>query len=108
MSPQLKELKKMGAGRLPLNELPETFEATLVREEIRTDRMGRDCLYWIMEIEGQGTLTQKFSPMHIDELVKALEKLGINDTKDLIGKKMLMKVQHFRIGNPRWLPAEIR
>jgi len=104
----VKDLKGMGAGRIPLAELPEIFEAKLVREEIRTDRMGRQCLYWVLEIPEKGNLTQKFSPMHIDELAKALAKLGVKDTKELIGKTMVFKAAHYRIGNPRWMPVEIK
>jgi hypothetical protein len=106
--PEIKALKSMGAGRAQLTDLPPEFEGTLVREEIREDTRGRECLYWIIEVEGKGTITQKFSPMHIDALVEALEQLKIENTKDLTGKRLLFRQKSFRIGNQRWLPVEIR
>lgn len=101
------DMKKLGAGRVQLSELPSEFTGKLTREEIRQDRMGRTCIYWVIETEN-GLVTQKFSPMHIDALADALKALKIEDTKELIGKTMLFRAKHFRIGNPRWIPVEIR
>jgi hypothetical protein len=103
----IEDLKKMGAGRISIADLPSEFFGVLEREEERTDRMGRKCLYWIISTE-QGTLTQKYSPMHIDALAEALEKLKVKNTVELIGKTLKFKSKNFRIGNPRWLPVEVK
>jgi len=109
---KLQEMKGMASGgRVPLDRLPTEFVGTLVSEDIREDRQGRQCIYWNIElaepIDDATTLTQKFSPMHIDELVKALSALGIEDTSELKGKRIRFRQRLFRIGNPRWMPIEI-
>ena len=106
--PNIKELKTLGTARVSLTDLPSEFEGTLLREEFREDARGRECLYWYINVPDKGTVTQKFSPMHIAALVEALEALKIEDTKELYGKKLLFRQKSFRIGNQRWLPVEVR
>jgi len=105
--PKISELKQMAAGRASLSQLPNEFYGKIIREEVRTDNRGRDCLYWVIAVEGIGTITQKFSPMHIDALTRVLEALKVESTDELKGKRILFRSQRFSIGNPRWFPVEV-
>jgi hypothetical protein len=106
--PKIDELKQFGTTRVQLTDLPSEFEGTLLREEFREDARGRECLYWYIDVPNKGTVTQKFTSMHISALVEALQQLKIEDTKDIINKKILFRQKSFRIGNQRWLPVEVR
>lgn len=106
--PKIEDLKNMGTTRVSLTDLPTEFEGTLLREEFRADSRERECLYWYIDVPEKGTVTQKFSPMHITALAEALEHMKVEDTKDLYGKKLLFRQKSFRIGNQRWLPVELR
>ncbi len=107
---KIEDLKKMSAGgRIQLNELPQEFIGVLVNERTVVDDRGRQLIYWDIQVEGEksGKLTQKFSPLHFDDLAEALTKLGITDTSQAIGKKFKFRQKIFRSGYPRWLPIEL-
>jgi len=106
--PKLTELKERGAAASKrLVDLPSEFNATLTREDIRKDRMNKECLYWEITLEDGSIVRQKYSPMHISELVGYLEKLKVTSTEELHGKKLHFKQFTSRIGNPRWYPIEV-
>ncbi len=99
--------KKAESGeRMQLSDVPEEFIGTLMKEEMRVDTQGRDCIYLNIDVDGK-LVTQKMTSMHITELIKALEKLGVKDTSELSGKKVQWKAKTFRIGFPRHLPVKI-
>lgn len=101
----LEELKKLGAKRIELAELPKEIIATVTACEFKVDKTGRKCLYVTLATPENASITQKYTPMHIPDLVYALEKLGYTSMKDLFSPhKWILK--NYRIGMPRLIPIE--
>jgi len=100
------EIKAMSddEDRMQIADVPDVFTGKLTKEEIRTDQMGRQCLYLSIDIGGR-TFTEKMTPMHLAELTKAMARLNIQDTQGLVGKAVEWKVTTFRIGHPRHFPS---
>ena len=98
-----------GRGReatMDLEELPDEFEGLLTNEELKKDAYEKECLYWELEVDS-GLVVQKFAPLHLKYLSDALTKLGVKDTSELIGSKMLFEKVEMSIGKPRWIPKKI-
>lgn len=87
--------------------LPSEFVATVVSEKNR-DKTGKECVILGLELEDGKSVSQKYTPLHYTELAEALNKLGVNDTHDLLNKKFRFVSQKFSSGFPRWLPREQR
>ena len=117
---RIEELKQNYTQIARLNLLPETFTAKVESIEEREDAKfpGYDALYIRAKITDKkvvksvngDTVIQKFRPMHVTELlVPAMEKLGIRNTEDLIGKTFTFTAQmpSFDGSNPRWVPTEV-
>jgi len=107
---KLKEMEKTEAmSAMPFEEIPDSFEGTLLSEEIRQDAHGVNCLFWSIGIKGASqVITQKFTPTQIRRIRQFAEINRIEDTTDLIGKTMgFKKVTGNRNEKPRWYPAAI-
>ena len=104
---KISEMSNLGREpTLDLSELPDEFEGTLTEEELRKDSFDKECLYWQIEV-GSGLVVQKFAPLHLKYLSDALTKLGVKNTSELIGSKMLFTKFVMSIGKPRWIPKKI-
>lgn len=114
----VEDLDEVYVPRARLEKLPEKFTGRILRIEEREDSNypGYSALYMDIGIEdpkaaeqAEGELfTQKMRGMHIHELlVPAMEKLGIRDTDDLVGKAFVFeqKMPSFSGSNPRWIPV---
>ena len=117
---RIDDLRERYASIARLNLLPEKFTAKVESVEEREDAKfpGYDALYIrakitdkkvVQSVNGD-TVIQKFRPMHVTELlVPAMEKLGIRNTEDLIGKTFTFTAQSpsFAGSNPRWVPVAL-
>jgi hypothetical protein len=103
---KVEALKKMGFKRVELSELPNEFIATVEGEESRIDKRGKEAYFLTLKLEDGSTLRQKYTSIHLSDLGEALEKLGIEDTKKMIGKKYKFVKKNFGIGNARWILVE--
>jgi len=83
-------------------DIPAEFTATVVDTEIVVDEFKRKCLNATVDIDGLGVTTIKYTPMHVEELVKSMQKIGVDDFK---GKFKFKKVE-FEIGFARPMPIE--
>ena len=114
----VEDLDEVYVPRARLEKLPEKFTGRILRIEEREDSNypGYSALYIDIGIEdpkaaeqaGGELFTQKMRGMHIHELlVPAMEKLGIRDTDDLVGKAFVFeqKMPSFSGSNPRWIPV---
>lgn len=98
-----------GRGReatMDLEELPDEFEGTLTNEELKKDAYEKECLYWELEVNS-GVVIQKFAPLHLKILSDRLTELGIKDTSELMGSKIVFEKVEMSIGKPRWIPKKI-
>jgi hypothetical protein len=102
---KLKSMADTGE-RMQLADVPTQFVGKLEKEEVKTDKQGRECLYWSIAYAGK-VITQKFTPMQLQYLVEALKGLGVSSTDFLKGKNIEFTLKSFRIGNPRHLPTKI-
>ena len=117
---RIDDLRERYASIARLNLLPEKFTATVESIKERKDAKypTYDAMYIrakitdkevVQSVNGD-TVIQKFRPMHVTELlVPAMEKLGIRDTKDLMGKTFIFTAQSPSFGgsNPRWVPVGV-
>jgi len=114
----VEDLDEVYVPRARLEKLPEKFTGRILKIEEREDTNypSYPALYMDIAIEdpkaaeqAEGELfTQKMRGMHIHELlVPAMEKLGIRDTDDLVGKAFVFeqKMPSFSGSNPRWIPV---
>ena len=117
---RIDDLKEKYSPIARLNLLPPTFTATVesVEEKEDTKFPGYDALYIRARLTNQkliesvkgNVVIQKFRPMHQAELlIPAMEKLGITDTDELLGKTFVFSAQRpsFDGSNPRWVPTEV-
>ncbi len=114
----VEDLDEVYIPRARLEKLPEKFTGRILRIEEREDTNypGYSALYMDIGIEdpkaaeqAEGELfTQKMRGMHIHELlIPAMQKLGITDTDELVGKVFTFeqKMPSFTGSNPRWIPV---
>ena len=114
----VEDLDEVYVPRARLEKLPAKFTGRILRIEEREDTNypGYNALYMDIGIEdpkaaeqAEGELfTQKMRGMHIHELlVPAMQKLGITDTDELVGKAFVFeqKMPSFSGSNPRWVPV---
>jgi hypothetical protein len=78
----LDELKEMSVSRVDLSSVPSEVVGTIKKVEKREDKRNRECIFITVSYQ-DGDVVFKYTPMHIGELAKALEKLGIKSTSDL-------------------------
>jgi len=117
---KIEDLKERYSPIARLDKLPPTFTATVENIEEKEDAKfpTYDALYIrarltnqkLIEAVGGSVVIQKFRPMHQAELlIPAMEKLGIRDTDDLIGKTFTFESQSPSFGgsNPRWVPVGV-
>jgi len=117
---KIDDLKERYSPIARLNLLPPTFTATVesIEEKEDTKFPGYDALYIRARLTNQkliesvngSVVVQKFRPMHQAELlIPAMEKLGIRDTDDLIGRTFVFTAQKpsFDGSNPRWVPVAL-
>ena len=117
---RIDEMKEKYSPIARLDKLPPTFTATVENIEEKEDAKfpSYDALYIrarltdqkLIEAVGGSVVIQKFRPMHQAELlIPAMEKLGIRDTNDLIGKTFVFNAQKpsFDGSNPRWVPVGV-
>lgn len=103
---QVEELDEMAQESVDLSELPEEIEATVQDVRRGTDDRGKDAIYIELESEEHGEFTQKYTSMHLNELVPALEELGVDDTDDLLNNTYVWEQVDFDMGNPRFVPTD--
>ena len=114
----VEDLDNVYVPRARLEKLPEKFTGRILRIEEREDTNypSYPALYMDIAIEdpqaveqAEGELfTQKMRGMHIHELlIPAMQKLGITDTDELVGKVFTFeqKTVSFSGSNPRWIPV---
>jgi len=117
---RIDEMKEKYSPIARLDKLPPTFTATVENIEEKKDAKfpSYDALYIRARLTNQklieavrgSVVIQKFRPMHQAELlIPAMEKLGIRDTNDLIGKTFVFNAQKpsFDGSNPRWVPVGV-
>ena len=117
---RIDEMKEKYSPIARLDKLPPTFTATVenIEEKKDTKFPSYDALYIRARLTNQklieavrgSVVIQKFRPMHQAELlIPAMEKLGIRDTNDLIGKTFVFNAQKpsFDGSNPRWVPVGV-
>ena len=117
---RIDDLKEKYSPIARLDKLPPTFTARVENIEEKEDAKfpTYDALYIrarltnqkLIEAVGGSVVIQKFRPMHQAELlIPAMEKLGIRDTDDLIGKTFVFSAQKpsFDGSNPRWVPVGV-
>ena len=117
---KIDDLRERYAPIARLDKLPPTFTATVESIEEKKDAKfpTYDALYIRARLTNQklieavrgSVVIQKFRPMHQAELlIPAMEKLGIRDTDDLIGKTFTFESQSPSFGgsNPRWVPVGV-
>ena len=117
---RIDDLKERYSPIARLDKLPPTFTARVENIEEKEDAKfpTYDALYIrarltnqkLIEAVGGSVVIQKFRPMHQAELlIPAMEKLGIRDTNDLIGKTFVFNAQKpsFDGSNPRWVPVGV-
>ena len=117
---RIDDLKEKYSPIARLNLLPPTFTARVESIEEKEDAKfpTYQALYIRARLTNQklieavrgSVVIQKFRPMHQAELlIPAMEKLGIRDTDDLIGKTFVFsaKKPSFDGSNPRWVPTEV-
>lgn len=90
-------------GMIPLDEAPESFEGKVQAVFQQKDEDGKLCTFMDIEID-RGVVRQKFRPFHLQKLVDAMKKLGIDDTDQMEGRKFYFEQVTYKIGNPRWVP----
>lgn len=104
---KISEMTERGRNpTLSLEELPDLFLGTLIKEELKSDSFGKEALFWNIEF-GEGLVIQKFLPLHLKVLSEQLEKLGIKDTDELIGAKVEFQKTEFVVGKNRWIPLKV-
>ncbi|MCD6124487.1 hypothetical protein J7J62_04880 [bacterium] len=114
----VEDLDETYVPRARLEKLPAKFTGRVLRIEEREDSNypGYSALYMDIAVEdpkaaeqAEGELlTQKLRGMHIHELlIPAMQKLGITDTDELVGKLFTFeqKMPSFEGSNPRWVPV---
>jgi len=108
----IKTLERMSARpTVDIATLPDRFDGILVAETTETDSYNTECLFWTIDINGN-TFKQKYSPSQIFVLMERLTELGIENTEELIGKKITFvkrvptkkNTQEF----PRWYPSIVQ
>ena len=117
---KIDDLRERYAPIARLDKLPPTFTARVENIEEKEDAKfpTYDALYIrarltnqkLIDAVGGSVVIQKFRPMHQAELlIPAMEKLGIRDTDDLIGKTFTFESQTPSFGgsNPRWVPVGV-
>jgi len=117
---KIDDLKERYSPIARLDKLPPTFTARVeaVEEKEDTKFPGYDALYIRARLTNQkliesvkgSVVIQKFRPMHQAELlIPAMEKLGITDTDELLGKTFMFSAQRpsFNGSNPRWVPVAL-
>ena len=103
----IKEIEQEAENRLELNALPDTIKKAIVKKTLwKNDSKDKRCLYVefeVSEITGEPQIfTQKYSPMHLEELKKAMLALNI---ESLDGQTLKLKLTKFHIGNARMIPV---
>lgn len=102
----IEKLREMGKDRYDLQELPKKLIATIINYEFKEDARGKECLFIHFLSEDDRRLTQKYSSMHLAELVDALEQLKVKDLSGLMRQKLVLEQKKFRIGSPRLFPVK--
>ena len=102
----IKKLEESSIKRIDLDELPEEFTAKIINEELKADNRGREGIYLTVEMDDEAQFKQKYTQNHFPEVIEALKKLSLEDTKDLVDKRFKFKKVKFNIGKERWLPIE--
>jgi hypothetical protein len=110
--PTIEELQQK--QNVQLVNLPNIITAKLVKEELKNDTRGKECLFWDLEIVNGGSFTQKISRGFYAPLMKHLELVNVTDTSALIGKTMEMTKYGEKAdekimpdSHPRWFPTKI-
>jgi len=104
---RIDELVKEVTYFVSASEIPDTFEATVTDVQVKEDRYGRKSLYLRVKFDDGKTTVIKYTPLHMVEVVKALAKMKVKTTGELIGRKFRFEKRHFRIGLPRPIPVEV-
>ena len=102
----IKKLEESSIKRIDLDELPEEFTAEVTNEELKSDSRGREGIFLTIKMDDESQFKQKYTQNHFPELIEALKKLNVEDTKDLVNKRFKFKKVKFNIGRERWLPVE--
>lgn len=98
---EMKEIAKekgIGAG-----DIPDEFTATVTDTSTDTDEYNRRCLIAVLNIDGVGIGKVKYTPLHVEELVKALQKLNASE---FAGKFKFKKTMIGTMGFARPYPIE--
>lgn len=85
------------------NDIPEEFTASVVSTDTDTDDFNRKCLIAILNIDGVGEAKVKYTPLHVEELVKALQRINIDE---FAGKFKFKKIMIGTMGFARPYPIE--
>lgn len=93
--------------RLELAKLPQEAELLAVKEEMRaaTEEKTGGLIITYQTRQGE-QFPQKYGKIAGAALVKALEKLGLNDTEALAKSWYLYVMTSFRTGFPRYIPTK--
>jgi len=114
MTPTISELERK--ANVQLDKLPKVIIAKLLKEEMKADTRGKECLFWELELPQNkitpdgGTFTQKISRGFYRALNVALTSINITDTSVLVGKTLELTKFEEKImpdSFPRWFPSKI-
>jgi len=89
---------------LDYKDVPNSFVGTILIESIIENG-----ITWEISLIGDksGVVKEKLTSLHLRKLGELMQKMGIDDTKELVDKKCRFQAFYFRIGFPRWLPVEL-
>ena len=97
----LKEIKE-APKRIQLADLPQELEANCNNATWETDDYDRKCLIVEWKATADDSLfTQKYTPMHLNELEKRMVALKIDNLAD---QPLTLEKVSFRIGHDRMMP----
>lgn len=107
----MKDLEDLKSGRVELEDAPRYIQPTSIESEQKEDKDEKMCLYLhfkYMEEEDEMTVTQKYTPFHIAQLVKRMKLMKIKDcTKWLTPNQWKMEQEVFKgVGFPKYLPVQ--
>ena len=108
MGISLDELKKEVGVRRSLSELPDEFEGVIVDYRLDSDRRGRKAFFLTIQLDDGATITQKYTAMHLQDLIMALGRMkDIKVIDDIKGRRFRFIRKEYRIGMPRWIPQPV-
>ena len=109
----IKDLEGLKSGRVELDDAPKYIYPERIDSEIKEDNSEKKqrCLYlnfyWTEDGE-ERTVTQKYTPFHIQKLVARAKLMQIKDlTKWVGGKPWKMEHEVFKgVGFPKYMPVQ--